>query len=481
MSAPFVLANECICEMARRKKRNEDNVIPMPQKTSSIIGPVIFIFVFAYFIIIVFQSINAKQIIPYEVKEGSLATDNTYRGVALREEEVCSTQNLGYINYYAREGERIAANSLVYTVDETGRLNDLLSVSNEGNETLKSEDMNELKTQIVNYKNTYTDYSFDSVYDFKLSIQGTVNKLTSRNVTESLSQVTDRTVLNSLKYSYAPTSGIVVYSVDGLEDLTVSDIDASIFDEEEHPKEQLYSGAMVAQGEDVYKLITQENWSIVIPIDEKRFHELEEKSYIEVRFIKTGDVSWGKVNCFIDKEGDHYCKLDFTNSMITFATDRYLDVELMLQAQKGLKIPNSAIVERDFYLIPEEYYNENSKDGPGFIRETYLEDGSLSTETVPAQIYYSIEGEMYVDVADFRLGDYIIAPNHLDKYAIGKKSTLVGVYNMNKGYADFTQINILYQNEEYAIVESYTDYGLSVYDHIVLDGSSVHDDELVFE
>ena len=79
------------------------------------------------------------------------------------------------------------------------------------------------------------------------------------------------------------------------------------------------------------------------------------------------------------------------------------------------------------------------------------------------------------------LGDYIIAPNHLDKYAIGKKNTLVGVYNMNKGYADFTQINILYQNEEYSIVESYTDYGLSVYDHIVLDGSSVHDDELVFE
>jgi hypothetical protein len=138
-------------------------------------------------------------------------------------------------------------------------------------------------------------------------------------------------------------------------------------------------------------------------------------------------------------------------------------------------------VEREFYLIPEAYYNENSKDGPGFVREKYLEDGRLSTETVPAQIYYSIAGEMYVDVADFRLGDYIIAPNHLDKYAIGKKSTLVGVYNMNKGYADFTQINILYQNEEYAIVESYTDYGLSVYDHIVLDGSTVQDDELIFE
>ena len=51
---------------------------------------------------------------------------------------------------------------------------------------------------------------------------------------------------------------------------------------------------------------------------------------------------------------------------------------------------------------------------------------------------------------------------------------------MNKGYADFTQITILYRNREYAIVKSNTDYGLNVYDHIVLDGNSVNDDDFVF-
>ena len=29
-----------------------------------------------------------------------------------------------------------------------------------------------------------------------------------------------------------------------------------------------------------------------------------------------------------------------------------------------------------------------------------------------------------------------------------QRNTLVGVYNMNKGYADFKQINILYRNED---------------------------------
>ena len=45
--------------------------------------------------------------------------------------------------------------------------------------------------------------------------------------------------------------------------------------------------------------------------------------------------------------------------------------------------------------------------------------------------------------------------------------------------ADFKQINILYQNDEYSIVRANTTYGLNVYDYIVLDGSSVSDDQII--
>ena len=50
---------------------------------------------------------------------------------------------------------------------------------------------------------------------------------------------------------------------------------------------------------------------------------------------------------------------------------------------------------------------------------------------------------------------------------------------MNKGYADFKQISILYQNDEYAIVKPNTKYGLSVYDYIVLNADSVRDDQFI--
>jgi hypothetical protein len=64
--------------------------------------------------------------------------------------------------------------------------------------------------------------------------------------------------------------------------------------------------------------------------------------------------------------------------------------------------------------------------------------------------------------------------------AVSKSGTLTGVYNMNKGYADFKQITIIAQNDEYAIVSSNTRYGLTVYDRIVLDAESVNTDDFIY-
>lgn len=470
--------------MAKKRARNSsktNNKITKYRKPLNInLGLIIFGFIFVYIIVMIFFYFTSTRITGYEVKIGSLAVDNTYRGVILRSESVYQTSNAGYINYYAREGEKVANGSMVYTVDESGRLSELIAANLENGDSLTNEDMDELKTQIMNYRNTYNDRNFDTVYDFKFAVEGTVMKLANQNVLASLSDIRNAGMSDLIDFNYADQSGLIVYNTDGLENLTSADINQSVFDEELHPKQQLQSNALVGSGDNAYKLITEENWSLMMVIDEERAEELRDETYIEVKFLKTGDKSWGAVD-IIHKEDGIYLKLDFTNSVITFASDRYLDVELQLDTEKGLKVPNSAIVQKEFYLIPKEYLTRggNSSDD-GFMRETYLEDGTQSTEFVKADIYYMTDTEYYVDTSVFRIGDYIIKPDSSDKYPISKKGSLIGVYNMNKGYADFTQITILYRNREYAIVKSNTDYGLNVYDHIVLDGSSVNDDDFVF-
>jgi hypothetical protein len=209
--------------------------------------------------------------------------------------------------------------------------------------------------------------------------------------------------------------------------------------------------------------------------------ELADEDYMNVRFLKNNDTSWAKVS-ILRQNGKIYAVLDFNNSMITFATDRILEIELLSNESTGLKIPNSAIVERAFYLIPEAYMTEGgNSDIGGFMREVYMEDGTISTEFVDATIYNIQDSECYVDEAVFHAGDNIIMPETGERYTISKQASLIGVYNINKGYADFRQITIQYQNEEYSIVTPNSTYGLRAYDYIVLDASTVNDDDIIYQ
>lgn len=115
------------------------------------------------------------------------------------------------------------------------------------------------------------------------------------------------------------------------------------------------------------------------------------------------------------------------------------------------------------------------------MRQCYLEDGTISSEQLEVEVYnYSSETkEYYLDSSLLNAGDILYKLDGQETYVVSKRAMLTGVYNMNKGYADFKQINILYQNDEYAIVKSNTKYGLNVYDYIVLDAAAVKDDQFI--
>ena len=198
--------------------------------------------------------------------------------------------------------------------------------------------------------------------------------------------------------------------------------------------------------------------------------------------MKNQNISWGKVDAFTNEEGDTFVSLTFTNSMISFCTERFLDIELLLEDETGLKIPNSAIVEKEFFIVPKEYVTKGGNSGAyGVLLETYNDDGNATTEFVETTIYEETDTEYYLDDTVLRSGSYLIKPDSMEKYAVSRIGSLTGVYNINKGYADFKQIIVLYNNDEYSIVKSNTTYGLSVYDFIVLDAATVEDNDFVYE
>ena len=146
------------------------------------------------------------------------------------------------------------------------------------------------------------------------------------------------------------------------------------------------------------------------------------------------------------------------------------------------------MTEKDFFVIDVSYITK-SEDKTGFMKKTVSEDGTESMEFVDSTIYYQDDQYAYVnpEEEDFSTstkllesGDLLVKEDSAEYYQVGQTEKLKGVYNINKGYTIFRIIQVLYENEEYCIVEEGTSYGLSVYDHIVLNANTVTEDQVIY-
>ena len=169
--------------------------------------------------------------------------------------------------------------------------------------------------------------------------------------------------------------------------------------------------------------------------------------------------------------------LNFKNSMIRFVNERYIDIKLMISGNSGLKIPNTSIVEKEFYTIPKEYFYKGGDSGSLGLM---IRDKETGEETfLSTTIYYKKAKLYYIDMKDFPESFEIIKPDSTETLSSPDTASLKGVYNINKGFAVFKQIEITASNEEYSIVAQNTDYGLNIYDHIALNGNSIEEGALV--
>lgn len=447
------------------------------------IGMMVFAVILVYVVICVIMYFRTDHIVRYSVQEGSLTSNSIYKGIALRTEQVVTGQDAGYVNYFAREGERTAVGDLVYTVDETGRLSDYINAGSNGENSLSDSDLAELRTDITAFMHGFDQRYFDEVYNFRHNMESTAIKLANYNILENADALNDASGTVIINYRYAANSGIVLYSTDGYENLKLEDMTAELFDEETYERNYLVNNGLVAAGDPVYKLSTDEDWSVVIQVEKELADRLvNEEKYVEVRFLKNQYTAWGQADAYTNEAGDTFVSLTFTNSMITFCTDRFLDIELLLDEETGLKIPNSAIVQKEFFIVPKAYVTKGGSNGnDGVLLETYNEEGEATTQFVETEIYEETETEYYLDDSTLRSGNYIVMPETGEKFAVSRTGTLQGVYNINKGYADFKQISILYDNDEYSVVKSNTTYGLNVYDYIVLNADMVKDNEFIYE
>ena len=267
----------------------------------------VFAVILVYVVICVIMYFRTDHIVRYSVQEGSLTSNSIYKGIALRTEQVVTGQDAGYVNYFAREGERTAVGDLVYTVDETGRLSDYINAGSNGENSLSDSDLAELRTDITAFMHGFDQRYFDEVYNFRHNMESTAIKLANYNILENADALNDASGTVIINYRYAANSGIVLYSTDGYENLKLEDMTAELFDEETYERNYLVNNGLVAAGDPVYKLSTDEDWSVVIQVEKELADRLvNEEKYVEVRFLKNQYTAWGQAAAYTNEAGDTF-------------------------------------------------------------------------------------------------------------------------------------------------------------------------------
>ncbi len=465
-----------MCERDVLRGNKSNNTIKFQKDYKFNIGIVIVIIIFIYVLFQVFSYLTDKNIKVYEVKEGTISDSIRKDALVLRNEEVYNADSNGTIKYFKQDSSRVGMKSIIYSIDTTGEITNKINSINTDINKLPDSVLNPIYNEIDSFVEGYSNSNFIRSSILKNNLSSRLDQIHTSAALDSLEQDI-RTAHDNGTYSLypSPKAGLFMLTLDGFEEYNMDNFDMDSFDVDKLNKTTLTSNSVVKEGDKIFKLIIGDKWNLVFPLSDSEKERLKDEEYINVRF-KQDDYTTYAAADIIKQGSKEYMSLEFDDSIERYSDNRFLTIEMLLNNKSGLKIPNSAITKKEFYVIPKNYFMKgNDSDSEGIMVKK-----NGGNEFVSPTIYYETDDAYYIDDEKVDAKDYILRPNSSEEYRIDTKTDeLQGVYNVNKGYAVFKQIVILNQNKEYAIVDKNTSYGISLYDRIALDGSSVKENDLL--
>ena len=464
------------------KKRHKIQLSDIKKIFTLNIGTVLFGTIFIYMIISVLLYLTSTRTVSYQVTAGPLSRNQTYTALALYSEEVVTAKTSGYVAYYARDNSKIKKAGPVFGISEEKEAPSEVE--------LKESDLSELRSSMAKFAYGFQSEAFLNTYEFKYELEGDILQYTGIRPalpstdmtadTSDTSTIIQPQSINNQMINFSERDGIVLYSADGYEGIDEESLTEADFTRKAKQKKNLRTSEKLNLGDPVYKLITSEEWSIYIPLTEKQTVQIAGRDKIRVKFLKDGKTQVGDFS-IIQKDNGFYCKITFTNGLIRYASNRFLEIELVTNTKSGLKVPLSALVSKDFYVIPKDFIADTrSISEARLIKETTDKNGKTIQEFMNATLYAEQDEMYYVDKSEFKEGDVLIKPDSLERYVIKDTAQLEGVYSTNKGYAVFRKVVVIDQNEDFCIVEQGTTFGIAQYDNIVLRSSTVKEEEVLY-
>ena len=431
-----------------------------------------FLVIFIYMIIAVAKYVSKEEIRVDTVVEGSLVQNHNYTGLILRNESVLTTDQEGYIKCYIVEGERISKDGTVFAIDKTGdHINNNGSSLNE----ISSDQYQALRKYMNNFEVSFSGQNYEDVYNLKNQLNSVLYSIEQKELGDG-----ENSVLDFVK---SDSSGTVFYSIDGYEDVKADQVTRENLKKIVTENSKIVNGEKVEAGQPICRVIYGEEWYVLLPITDEDYSYYEGKEKATVFLADINQSLNTEIEVYTDSNGEKIAKITLDRFVSSFAKDRMISIRLEKPVKTGLKVAKSSIVSNDLFVIPKEY-GRRPENGSStvFYRKSNKDNGA---EAFTPSISYADDTFYYLEDGEVDKGDEILLADDKgniqeDSFIISEKKTLRGVYKVNKGYAVFAVVSIIDENDSYCIVQGGTNYGLSVYDHIVLNASTVSEDDLLY-
>ena len=463
--------------MARaRKDVDSHNVVSMRRRKMPGISLFLCLLMILYLALLAWNYFTKKHVSIYEVNTSEISDDAPIFAYVLRNEEIVYLPESGYINYYIPEGSRVGKSDVVYTLDDNDKLRTMISSIR--SETPGTTAVSTIREEIETFHNSFSMSDYTQVKDFHFSVNNTILEQARGSLFKDLKKYikTSGEDQSFRKYK-ASKSGVISYYTDGYEALTSASITSDILNKNGTvERQQVAADGMVEAGKPAYKLVTSNDWSLITELDDNYYEILKDESTVRVTVVRDG-VSFNASIEHIERDGKHLACLSTSRFMERYINDRFLRISFALRQAKGLKIPNSSIIEKEYYEIPTGFVT-NTNGQLSVVKQFVNQEGLTDVENIDIVSQYSEDDKSYIRDERLKDGDTLLSGDG-GLYTLSDKVTRAGVYCVNEGFCRFKPVDVLYHNKEYSIISDTTRDGLSSFDHIVVDPSELNDDDFI--
>ena len=475
------------------EEKIEDNIIPQGklrakrQRYPITFVTVVFALVLVFFVVQGIILMRHHSVSAYNVgMPGSDDVAGTYRGMILRDEKVLTASYDGYVNFFQTNGEWVSRNGYLATLDRDGNAAERIRSRFYGMDVLSAASSKKIRTVLKNAAESVDTSDFSSIYEARADVEETILAALVRDSGSDYAEIFPAGVYETIN---APESGFFLNWTDGYEGVTEAELTKKDFDPERYDVSVIREGSRLSRGDTVLKLALDNKFRLVFPLTENDLRILSGRKSISVR-MSDGEELTGAFSLTADADGSPLGVISFQKYGGNYLSDRFMEFRILDVSVTGYKIPESAIVTKNFFVVPESMLTTagaNSANAVVVETEDGIEPVLVTVYTYdpnPDNNLVIGEGQAYIYSDELKAGMTLVSEGlQQERFVLGIQTTVEGVYQINNGYCIFKPVVRLRNSLEtsYVVVSSGVKGGMRPYDRILLDAKDMDENEIIFE